>query len=126
MSNTHLIHAVRGILDFLYLAKYPVHTTKTLDELDAVLQEFDDNKQIFIDLGIRSDFNFPKGHFTHHYRYLIELYGTADNFNTEYTEWLHINLAKDAYRSTNSKDEYPQMTSWLDRCECILMHNKYL
>ena len=126
MLNTRLIHVVRGILDFLYLVKYPVHTTETLDELDAALQEFNDNKQIFIDLGIRSDFNFPKGHFTHHYRYLIELYGTADNFNTEYTERLHIDLAKDAYCSTNSKDEYPQMTSWLDRRERILMHDKYL
>jgi hypothetical protein len=41
----------------------------------------------------------------------------ADNFNTEYTERLHIDLAKDAYRSTNMKDEYPQMTAWLDRRE---------
>ena len=89
-------------------------------------QEFGDNKQNFIDLGIHSDFNFPKGHFTHHYKYLIELYGMVDNFNTEYTEQLHVNLAKDAYCSTNSKDEYPQMTSWLDYHEHILMHDKYL
>ena len=104
--------------------KYPIHTTKTLDELDVVLQEFNDNKQIFTDLGIHSHFNFPKGHFTHHYRYLIELYGTANNFNTKYTEHLHIDLAKDACRSTNPKDEHPQITSWLDRQEHILMHDK--
>ncbi|KIK00485.1 hypothetical protein K443DRAFT_122789 [Laccaria amethystina LaAM-08-1] len=124
--GTCLICAVRGILDFLYLAKYPVHTTETLDELDAVLQEFDDNKKIFINLCIHNDFNFPKGHFTHHYRYLIQLYETADIFNTEYTERLHIDLAKDAYHSTNSKDEYPQMTLWLDCHERILLHDKYL
>ncbi|KAJ7712786.1 hypothetical protein B0H14DRAFT_3902164 [Mycena olivaceomarginata] len=38
-------------------------------------------------------------------------------FNTEYTEHLHIDLAKDAYRSTNFKDEFPQMTLWLERKE---------
>ena len=73
--------------------KYPVHTTETLDELNVVLQEFDDNKQIFINLGIHNDFNFPKCHFTHHYRYLIKLYGMADNFNNDHTKHLHIDLA---------------------------------
>ncbi len=37
----------------------------------------------------------------------------TDNFNTEYTERLHINLAKDAFHMTNTKDKYPQMTAWL-------------
>jgi hypothetical protein len=45
------------------------------------------------------------------------LFGTTDNYNTEYTEQLHIDLAKEAYRSTNFKDELPQMTLWLERKE---------
>ena len=67
MSPVHLLCAVRGILDFLYLARYPVHTNETLDLLDAALKRFHDNKDIFIDLGVRADFNFPKAHFTGHY-----------------------------------------------------------
>jgi hypothetical protein len=98
----------------VYLTRYPVHTTDTLNQLDKALCAFNKNQQIFIDLGIHLDFNFPKGHFTGHYHELIEHYGTADNFNTKYMEWLHIDLAKDAYHSTNTKDEYPQMTAWLD------------
>ena len=125
-SNIRLLQAVRGVLDFLYLARYPLHTVETLDQLEQALENFHNNKQIFIDLGIRSDFKIPKLHFAGHYRFLIELYGTADNFNTEYTERLHIDLAKDAYRSTNSKDEYPQMTAWLDRHEHILRHDKFI
>ena len=70
----------------MYLARYPVHTAETLDQLDEALGTFNENQQILIDLGIRLDFNFPKGHFTGHYRELIERYKTADNFNTEYTE----------------------------------------
>ena len=95
----------------MYLARYPVHTAEMLDQLDEALCTFNKNQQIFIDLEIHLDFNFPKGHFTGHYHELIECYGTADNFNTEYTERLHIDLAKYAYRSTNTKDEYPQMTT---------------
>lgn len=125
-SNVRLLRAVRGLLDFVYLARYPVHTTETLDQLDEALCTFNENRQIFIDLEIRLDFNFPKGHFMGHYRELIERYGTADNFNTEYTERLHIDLAKDAYRSTNTKDEYPQMTTWLDRRERVIFHDKFI
>ncbi|KAH6906003.1 hypothetical protein BKA70DRAFT_1498918 [Coprinopsis sp. MPI-PUGE-AT-0042] len=126
LSNARLLKAVRGILDFLYLAKYPVHTSTTLDQMDSALEAFHSNKDVFVQLGIRHDFNLPKLHFLGHYRELFEIFGTSDNFNTEYTERLHIDMAKDAYRSTNSKDEYPQMTAWLDRKERILCHDKFI
>jgi len=42
-----------------------------------------------------------------------------DNYNIEQTERLHINLAKDAYCVTNHKDEYSQMTQWLEHHEKI-------
>jgi hypothetical protein len=57
---------------------------------------------------------------------MIQEYGTTDNYNTEYTERLHIDLAKDAYRATNHKDEYSQMTLWLERQEKILQHASYV
>ena len=30
LSNSHLVRAVRALLDFIYLARYPVHTDETL------------------------------------------------------------------------------------------------
>jgi len=124
--TSRLVRAVRGLLDFLYLARYPVHTDETLNRMDIALRMYHDNRQVFIDLGIRSDFNFPKDHFLNHYHELIELFGTTDNFDTEYTERLHIDLAKEAFRATNSKDEYTQMTAWLDRRERVLLHEKFI
>ncbi|KAJ3575317.1 hypothetical protein NP233_g1175 [Leucocoprinus birnbaumii] len=125
-SNTRFIKAIRAILDFVYLAKYPVHTSETLQQLDNALSDFHLNAGIFIDLGIRKNFDFPKLHFCGHYHYLIELFGTTDNYNTEYTERLHIDLAKDAYRATNFCDEVPQMTTWLDRKERMLHHERHI
>jgi hypothetical protein len=84
------------------------------------------NRDILVSLGIRTHFNIPKLHNSGHYFELIQLYGTADNFNTEFTERLHIDLAKDAYASTNFKDEFPQMTCWLDRKERVMHHEKYI
>ncbi|KAG2085840.1 hypothetical protein BD769DRAFT_1374013 [Suillus cothurnatus] len=126
MSSTHLLRAVRGLLDFLYLAQYPCHSSETLSLLDKALVLFHDNKEIFIDLGIRNHFNLPKLHATRHYVSMIRFFGTTDNYNTEYTERLHIDLAKDAYRATNRKDEFMQMTQWLECKEKIVRHAKFI
>lgn len=125
-SPIRLIRAVRAILDFLYLAQYPVHTAETLQCLNDALTCFHENKQIFIDIGVRNSFNLPKLHSLSHYIDSIRLFGTTDNYNTEYTERLHIDLAKDAYRATNKKDEYAQMTVWLERKEKMLRHARYI
>lgn len=61
-----------------------------------------------------------------HYIALIKALGTTDNYNTEYTECLHINFAKDAYKATNHKDELSQMTIWLERKEKITRHEAYI
>lgn len=125
-SNQPLIRSLCALLDFLYLAQYPIHTSETLKAMESALQRFHDNKHIFVTLGIRDHFNLPKLHFTQHYAHSIKLFGTTDNFNTEYTERLHIDLAKDAYAATNHKDEYPQMTVWLEWKEKMVQHKKYI
>lgn len=126
LSPVRILRAVRGLLDFIYLAQYPIHSTESLDRLDTALRNFHDNKGIFVDLGARSHFHFPKLHFIRHYRRFIENLGTTDNFNTEYTERLHIELAKNAYHSTNKKDEYSQMTLWLERKEKVMRHAHFI
>ncbi|KAJ7875217.1 hypothetical protein B0H13DRAFT_1894237 [Mycena leptocephala] len=120
-STTRLIRAVRGALDFLYLSQYPTHSSETLSLLNDALEMFHANKEIFIDLGESESL-----HNLRHYLMTIKLFGTTDNYNTEYTERLHIDLAKDAYRATNRKDEYTQMTLWLERKEKILRHEKFI
>ncbi|KAJ3797272.1 hypothetical protein GGU11DRAFT_816582 [Lentinula aff. detonsa] len=113
-SNT-LLAATRALLDFLYLASFPIHSNS-----------FHENRDIFVDLGVRENFNLPKLHFLCHYSRAIKYYGTTDNYNTETTERLHIDLAKDAYRASNHKDEYAQMTRWLERREKIFHHTNYV
>ncbi|KAH9049564.1 hypothetical protein EDB84DRAFT_1585594 [Lactarius hengduanensis] len=100
-----VVRAVRAILDFLYLAQFPSHTTDTLSRLEDCLTRFHDNKDIFLDLGCAQ---------------------SLQNSQVPYQNWLHIDLAKNAYRATNRKDEYKQMTGWLERREKILLHMKYV
>lgn len=125
-SPVRLIRAVRALLDFLYLAQYPSHSADTLSRLEDALSRFHDNKDIFVDLGARAHFNFPKLHSLIHFTSSIKLFGTTDNYNTEQSERLHIDFAKNAYRATNRKDEYPQMTAWLERREKLQRHTAYI
>ncbi|KAG1825461.1 uncharacterized protein BJ212DRAFT_1443604 [Suillus subaureus] len=84
LDVSHLLRSVQGLLDFLYLAQYPCHSSETLHSLDEALDLFHENKEIF------------------------------------------IQLAKDAYCATNHKDEFIQMTCWLEQKEKILWHLKYV
>ena len=97
MSPVCLVCAVRALLDFLYLAQYPAHTSETLEHICVALERFHANKAIFVDLGIWDHFHFPKLHSLDHYPISIKLFGTTDNYNTQYMEHLHINFVKDAY-----------------------------
>lgn len=94
--------------------------------MNDALHTFHLNCNIFISLSIHTHFNIPKLHNSSHYYEFIELYGMAENFNTEYIEWLHIDLTKDAYASMNFKDEFLQMTHWLNQKECIMQHENYI
>ncbi|KAG2114919.1 hypothetical protein BD769DRAFT_1629978 [Suillus cothurnatus] len=126
LNANQLLQAIHGLLNFLYLAQYPCHSSETLQLLNDALALFHGNKDIFVDLSIQDYFNLPKLHATRYYSYMIMMLGTTDNYNTEYTERLHIDYTKDAYHANNHKDELMQMTQWLKCKEKILHHDKYV
>lgn len=126
LNATHLLLAVCAFLDFMYIARLPVITIHHLASMKTALNAFHDNKQIFVDLDICEQFNLLKLHACTHYIVSIKLFGTTDNYDTQYTEWLHIDLSKEACWATNMKDELPQMTTWLERHEKVACHEKYI
>ena len=71
-------------------------------------------------------FRILKLHSLNHYADLIKLFGMTDNYDTQYSERLHIDFTKDTSHATNRKDEFPQMTLWLERKEKIQQHKAYI
>jgi hypothetical protein len=61
-----------------------------------------------------------------HYAEAIRSHGTADGYNTEASERLHIDYAKEGYRASNKKDYIKQMTVWLGRQEAVSRFQAYL
>ncbi|KAF7333569.1 hypothetical protein MSAN_02415900 [Mycena sanguinolenta] len=126
-AHPEMVKAVRGLIDFAYFASLQSHTSDTLLGLRNALDTFHAHKNIFIELGGRKDhFNIPKIHALDHYEPLIRLFGSADGFNTESPERLHIDYAKNAYRASNRKDYINQMTLWLTRQESVARFSHYL
>ena len=126
IAPPEVIRAVRGVLDFIYYSHFELHTFKSLQKLDEAWAAFHHNKRIFVELCIREHFNIPKIHASKHYLDAIRSRGTADGFNSEATERLHIDLAKIGYGSTNRKGYIKQMTKWLTRQEKIHRFTAYL
>ncbi|KAG2157803.1 uncharacterized protein EDB93DRAFT_1246845 [Suillus bovinus] len=118
--------AARAVLDFIYYAQFHSHTLQSLNALQSALDEFYEHKHIFVDLGVCGDFNIPKLHSMVHYIKSIKSRGSADDFNTEFPEQLHIDFAKDAYQATNWKDYVVQMTRWLACQEAMDQFEAYL
>src|SRR6202044_829230 len=114
-----------AVVDFIYYAQLRVHTSKTLEAWEKTLKVFHENKQVFIDLEICEHFNIPKVHQMLHYIQSIKSHGTADGYNTESPERLHIDYAKDAYRASNKRDYLRQMTVWLGRQEAVAQFSAF-
>jgi hypothetical protein len=125
-DSSHIVKAVCSLLDFLYIAQYQCHTSDMLDRLQGCLAAFHEHKMVFLELGAQENFNLPKLHSLSHYVSSIRLFGMTDNYNTEQSERLHINLMKNAYCASNHKDEYPQITLWLEHCEKVQQHAKFI
>ncbi|KIJ59548.1 hypothetical protein HYDPIDRAFT_177794 [Hydnomerulius pinastri MD-312] len=104
-----VLTVTRALLDFSYFAQLKVHTEASLTELDTALATFHANKDVFIELGVRSHFNIPKIHQLSHYVWSIRLLGSPDGYNTD-----------------NKRDYEEQMVLWLQRQEAIFIRVAYL
>ncbi|KAJ7059962.1 Zn-finger domain-containing protein [Mycena amicta] len=116
----------KALIDFIYLASLHSHTTTTLKLMQAALDTFHKHKQVFVNAKIREHFNIPKLHAMQHYIDGIRRFGSADGYNTESPEHLHIDFAKNAYRATNKRDYTEQMTLWLQRQEAVARRTAYI
>jgi hypothetical protein len=124
--DRRVLCAARALLDFIVYAQYQSHTTESLQQMQQVLENFHATKDVFIELGVRKNFNIPKLHSMLHYVEVIKRLGSLDGFNSEHSEHLHIDNAKRPYRATNRRDYVAQMTQWIQRQEALVLQNAFI
>ena len=125
-ANPKVIQATCAILDFIHYAHFETHTDHSLRRLEDAWNRFHANKDEFVKQEVQTHFNIPKVHAMQHYVHMIRSHGTADGFNTEASERLHIDFAKHAYAASNQKNYITQMKTWLARREAIEIFSEYL
>ncbi|KAK7025954.1 hypothetical protein VNI00_015869 [Paramarasmius palmivorus] len=126
-APVEVVSCVRAVLDFIYYSQFQLHTDDTLSKMEDSLRRFHETKEAaFVDTNIREDFNIPKIHSMNHYVPMIRSHGVAIGFNSEWSERLHIDFAKEAYRASSKKDYTKQMAKWLDRREAIHNFERFL
>lgn len=126
LVNERVFAAAQAILNFIFFAQYSSHNDDSLKRMQDELDTFHANKDGFVDAGVREHFNISKIHNIIHYSECIRSHGSADGYNTEAPERLHIDYAKKAYRSVSRTDYIAQMTEWLQRQEAVHRQAAYL
>ncbi|KZT29567.1 hypothetical protein NEOLEDRAFT_1175239 [Neolentinus lepideus HHB14362 ss-1] len=124
--NEQIARAAQALLDFISYAQYKQHTSETLDLMQRAYEDFHEYKDEFIKLGVRAHFNIPKIHSLLHYLGAIRALGTADGYNTESPERLHIDYAKRAYAASSKRDYTIQMMTWLQRQEAVSLKSSLI
>ncbi|KAG9077624.1 hypothetical protein FRC06_008799, partial [Ceratobasidium sp. 370] len=101
-----------------------------IDELDATLETFHRLKVLMVKAGFygssaRFD-RIPKLHMLVHYSHAIRELGTPDGYNTEAPEHLHIEYAKEPWRTSNKVRPLKQMITHIQRLEAVRIHRTYM
>ena len=84
--DDHVLMVICALTDFIYYTQFQLHTSDTLDAMQACLNTLHNHKAIFIKLGFREDFNIPKFYAMQHYINVIHALGSADGYNTNFLE----------------------------------------
>ena len=79
-----------------------------------------------MNLQVGCSLDLPKLHSLHHYDEKIKMFGTPDNFDTDYTENRYIVDAKQPYRKTNKVNYIKQMTRHVQHRMTVELKLQYL
>lgn len=104
-----MVCAVSAFLEFCYLVRRSQIDETTLVSIDAAVERFHRDREVFIEVGIREDFSLPRQHSLVHYSSLIRLFGAPNGICSSITESKHIHSVKDPYRRSSRNEPLGQM-----------------
>jgi hypothetical protein len=105
-----MVQAVAALIDFCYLVRRSVIDEDALTQIQAALTRFHQYREIFRELGVRSDgFSLPRQHSLIHYPFLITQFGAPNGLCSSITESKHIKAVKKPYRRSSRNNPLGQM-----------------
>jgi hypothetical protein len=104
-----MVRAVSAFTEFCYLVRRSEIDETTLGSIHAAIERFHQEREIFVNVGIRQDFSLPRQHSLVHYCSLIRLFGAPNGICSSITESKHIQAVKDPWRRSNRNRPLGQM-----------------
>lgn len=115
----NIIHAIRALIEFCYIARHNIITDATLLELKDALNHFHQYHTIFTDVGVQENrFSLPRQHALSHYESLIRLFGAPNGLCSSITESKHIVVVKKPWWHSNRHKALGQIlrtNQWLSQ-----------
>jgi hypothetical protein len=96
-------------MEFCYLVRRSQIDEDTLAAIQHAVERFHQERQIFIEVGIREDFSLPRQHSLIHYRDLILSFGAPNGLCSSITESKHIKAVKEPWRRSSRNQPLGQM-----------------
>ena len=104
-----MIRALSALLEFCYLVRRSQIDEDVLIKIDAVIYRYHIEREIFVECGIRGDFNLPRQHALLHYRALIQMFGAPNGLCSSITESKHIKAVKQPWCRSSRNEPLGQM-----------------
>ena len=103
-----MVHTVHNLIKFSYLVHHYVHDTESIQAIDAALQSFHNNCEIFRTSGVLH-FNYPCQCSLKCYIAMICAYGSLSGLCSSMMEHKHIKAVKKPWRHSNRYKAMKQM-----------------
>jgi hypothetical protein len=104
-----MVRAISAFLEFSYLVQRSHIDSKTLQQIDAVIARYLQERQVFLDVGVQKTFKLPRHHLIVHYKTLIQQFGAPNGLCSSITENRHITMVKEPWRRSNCNEALGQM-----------------
>jgi hypothetical protein len=104
-----MVRTLSAFLEFCYLVRRSQIDEDILFKINAAIERFHKEREIFIECGIRVDFNLPRQHSLLHYPNLIKMFGAPNGLCSSITESKHIKAVKQPWRRSSRNEPLGQM-----------------
>jgi hypothetical protein len=104
-----MVQCFAAFLEFCYLVRRNTISETTLNRISNALDRFHVERVIFLESGVRIDFNLPRQHSLNHYRRNIEFFGAPNGLCSSITESKHIKAVKEPWRRSSRFEALGQM-----------------
>ena len=104
-----MVQVLSAFLEFCYLVHHSQIDEDILLKINAAIECFHKEREIFIECGIQVDFNLPCQHSLMHYPSLIKMFGAANGLCSSITESNHIKAVKQPWRQSSQNEPLGQM-----------------